>query len=108
MVFCQKAWAPGYLFSLSDDQFDGWVIFTLCSVLLDHSSKGVLEQFKEHVAQVRGHIHELQILLAVQMYLGSSEETIVVFADEFSIIDSLLRHVSQVCFGADDAHIIFA
>lgn len=95
-----------YLLSLCDNQLDRGVFVAFCSVLLHHGPERVLEQLKQHVAQVRGHVHELEVLLAVKMNLGSTEQAVVIFADKLGVIDRLLSHVCQIGLCTNNADVI--
>jgi hypothetical protein len=53
------------------------------------------------------HVHEVDIRIANELDFGRIKETVVVLTDESRILDGLLSELPDVCFGADDADIIW-
>lgn len=76
------------------------------AVGFDDGAQAVLKGFEEHVRQVAGHVHEVEIGRANKTDLGRVEEAVVVLADEAGVFDCLLRQVAHVGVRADDADVV--
>ena len=72
----------------------------------DDSSQRVLERFEEHVGQMAGHIHKLEVGRTEELDFRGIEQTKMVFAHESRILDGLLCQVLYTCLRADDAHVV--
>ncbi|KAJ2393324.1 hypothetical protein GGI05_002451 [Coemansia sp. RSA 2603] len=58
------------LVALSDNNLDWRVAVSLVAVELNDGTQRVFQKLKDHVVQMRGHVHELEVLGAVQLDLG--------------------------------------
>lgn len=72
---------------------------------LDDGAQGVLEGLEEHVRQMAGDVHEVQVGIAYQLNARGFKQAIVVFADEAGVLNGLLRKLFDVGLGADDADV---
>ena len=57
--------------------------------------------------QMTRYVHEAKPFRTRQLHLRSFEETVMLLANEESVVNGFLGHVSNVCVEADDTDIIW-
>lgn len=93
------------LLALGDNDLCDGKLLLVHAVGLDDGAQRVFERLKEHVRQVAGHVHEVEVGVADELDLGGLEEAVMVLADEAGILNGLLGEVLDVCLCANDADI---
>lgn len=73
---------------------------------LDNSAQRVLEGLEEHMRQMAGNVHEVEVGIADELDLGSLKHAIVILTDKASVLNGFLGEVLNVGLGADDADIV--
>mmetsp|Transcript_3475 Transcript_3475/g.8665 ORF Transcript_3475/g.8665 Transcript_3475/m.8665 type:complete len:245 (-) Transcript_3475:748-1482(-) len=79
------------LAALRHHQPDGRRLHVVVLVLVLHRAQAVLDQLKHHVVQVRGHVGEGKLGVAVHRDLG--RRAVLAQADGARVVDGVLRHL---------------